>query len=188
MKKNPLDYKIICMTEPDDIPKSEYANRKDVILSIPRADVENKDFGWLNRHISHWESNPFRVRGKVMLTFDGYNDDPREIYQIQEIRDFVILLFTEHPNLLYFIHPKFINVILFCMLSFKAIPNNNPNKPDSLEFDYSDSQNKKLINILLCETLNFAKKINDNVDYCCENIVKSTYISNFLNWERAHEQ
>jgi hypothetical protein len=44
-----------------------------------------------------------RFRNRVTICFDGYDDDPRELHQIEEVRRFVAALDLEFPFWFYFI-------------------------------------------------------------------------------------
>jgi hypothetical protein len=61
------------------------------------------------------------VRGKLMLLFP-YNDPLQEIFEIEEVRNFVQQLFIKHNNLFYFLTHKFgyNGSILACLCNIKV--------------------------------------------------------------------
>ncbi len=46
-------------------------------------------------------------RMRVGLMIDGYDDDPRELWEISEVRDYVRKLFLECPFVILLAHPEF---------------------------------------------------------------------------------
>jgi hypothetical protein len=58
-------------------------------------------------------------RERVDISFDGYNDDTRELYEIEEVREFVHALDDGFPFWLYFLskHHHGLLVVLHCFLS-----------------------------------------------------------------------
>lgn len=56
-------------------------------------------------------------QGKVDISFEGWDDDPREIYKIPEIRTFLHLLDEEFPYWFYFLSTKFetLRMVAFCL-------------------------------------------------------------------------
>ncbi|CBH21371.1 protein of unknown function [Acetoanaerobium sticklandii] len=71
--------------------------------SIDKEEVKKKDFKRLDDAIKFFETAGVDARGKLIITFSGYMDNPLEIYQIDEIRDYVKELYQKHSNLFYFL-------------------------------------------------------------------------------------
>ena len=67
--------------------------------SIDKKEVKKKDFKRLDEAIKFFETAGVDARGKLIITFSGYMDNPLEIYQINEIRDYVKKLYQKHSNL-----------------------------------------------------------------------------------------
>lgn len=76
-----------------------------LVIKISREEIENND---LTRILSKLEcliiSNNLAVkmRRKIEFSFDGYNDDIRELYEIDEVRNYVINLSEAFPYLFFF--------------------------------------------------------------------------------------
>ena len=47
-----------------------------------------------------------RCEGKVEFAFSGYDEDPRELYEVEEVRDYVERLINVLPELLFFVGRK----------------------------------------------------------------------------------
>jgi hypothetical protein len=41
-------------------------------------------------------------QGKINISFDGYDDDPRELFEIDEVREYIDLLDEAIPELFFF--------------------------------------------------------------------------------------
>ena len=48
----------------------------------------------------------YECQGKVEFYFFGYDDDPRELYEIDEVREYVRLLDAALPELLFFVRSQ----------------------------------------------------------------------------------
>ncbi len=57
-------------------------------------------------------------RERVDIAFDGYNEDPRELDEIEEVRDFVQRLDADFPFWLFFLSKQMLGLqcIVFCHL------------------------------------------------------------------------
>lgn len=70
-------------------------------------------------------------QGKVEISFNGYNDDPRELFEIPEMRKYVPVLVNTLPELFFFAYTGerayTLKTIGLC-LSAVAIPSRKPNK------------------------------------------------------------
>jgi hypothetical protein len=92
------------MTDPD-ILKDCGVDSLSVVAS--RQDVEASDVNptleVLNRLLQDRET-VVRFRGRLDLGFHGYDDDPRELYEIDEVRRFVAELDRKFPFWLYFLN------------------------------------------------------------------------------------
>ena len=76
-----------------------------VILVITRDEIASKDTSSALNVLSHCIASADLARdmhGKLDICFSGYDDDSREVFEIEEIRDFVQLLDLEFPYWLYF--------------------------------------------------------------------------------------
>ena len=65
-------------------------------------EVENKDFDRVDQLFDTLHHAGRGAKNKIALSFLGYDQEPREVYQIQEIREYVAALYEKYPELFYF--------------------------------------------------------------------------------------
>jgi hypothetical protein len=93
-----------------------------VTLVIDRGDVESCDttdvLGALRRFLEPQTIQALRQR--IDLTCDGYDSDPRELYEILEVRAFIQKLDIDFPYWLYFLAPEgsALTWLLCCLYPF----------------------------------------------------------------------
>ena len=78
-----------------------------------------------------------RYRGRVDLSFHGYSNDPRELYEIHEVRQFCNKLDEAFPYWFYFLSTEgvMLGVIACCLCSVtKLAPERVSFGPDLIEF------------------------------------------------------
>lgn len=82
-------------------------NHDAIIFVFSRDRVERGDIGDTLGQLNALSDNPENVRrfvGRVFFMFDGYNDDPRQIYQVPEARDFFAKLTAMLPLWAHYLH------------------------------------------------------------------------------------
>ena len=87
----------------DDPPSRKQALR---VIQIQDEDLEQGDISNLKRIFGRIVRVPKKaklLRGNVAITFPKYDDDPREIYLLDDVRRYVQLLDAEFPYFLYFL-------------------------------------------------------------------------------------
>ena len=97
-----------------------------LLVVIPRCDVERHDLTYamsiLNKLIADAASIK-QFKSKVSISFDGYNDDDREIFEIEEIRKYMHSLTVKFPYWFYFINKNDSNlrIIMLLLCRYKKI-------------------------------------------------------------------
>lgn len=96
--------------------------RQPVVIQISRDSVErgdcSRETALLNSFIpALCECHRNRVEFEVM----GYLEDPREIYDVPEIRSYFQKLFTENPGLLFWINTETHMVALLAILLYPPV-------------------------------------------------------------------
>ena len=83
------------------------------------------------------------MQGKVAVLFEGYDDDPREVYEIPEVRRFCATLDRRFPYWFYFLTTVTDNlkVMTFCLVRVKVI------RPGQLWVDPDDLQRFLILHI-----------------------------------------
>ena len=89
-------------------------------VAVSRSDVENRDISTTLGTLSgllDTDATVRRFRGRVNVSFDGFDDDPREIYEIPEIRRFCAELDARFPYWLYFLsmEDSSLKMMTFCL-------------------------------------------------------------------------
>lgn len=71
-----------------------------IVLGIPREAVER---GHIERYLREFERvGKRKFMRRILVSFDGYDYDPREVYEVPEIRKWMARLLTNVPHLFYF--------------------------------------------------------------------------------------
>jgi hypothetical protein len=91
-----------------------------VVLEISRKDIESCSIGSALERLQIMADNAGNVRlykESVAIMVDGYNDDPRELMEIQEVRNFFQKLTAEWPHWIWFLNRDMgsLNLVL-CLL------------------------------------------------------------------------
>lgn len=100
-----------------------------LFYSVSKREVKNKDFTRLRKTLSILKEAGKEAKGKLFLTFDGYDNDFREIYMIEEIREYVKEIWQEYKYLFYFLSPmeNNISIIFACLNDFESFQPMNRN-------------------------------------------------------------
>ena len=98
---------------------------KDFIYDVSKREIMKCNISKVVDLINHME-NIMGFKGcneKLNICFSGYDDDPREIYTIPEIRAYMKKLVTKKPYIPYFITKKdgFRAVIMSCICDVEIL-------------------------------------------------------------------
>lgn len=74
---------------------------------ISKEEVLNKDLRNINKLMSTVAKVGKGAKHSLVITCNGYDDVTDELYQIQEVREYVQLMFQRHPHILYYIANQF---------------------------------------------------------------------------------
>ena len=77
-------------------------------LQISRADIESgnvADVARLLRTQIRDREAAYLTRGRLRLTIHGWDDDPRELWEIAEVREFMVRVDAEFPYWYWFLEP-----------------------------------------------------------------------------------
>ncbi|MZK49026.1 hypothetical protein [Clostridium beijerinckii] len=85
------------------IKKEQVIKCDNICVSIGKYEVDNMDFERIDDVIEVLEQCGSKARGKMILTFEGYEYIDLEIFEIPEVRAYVKMLLEKHNNLFYFI-------------------------------------------------------------------------------------
>lgn len=136
---------------------------------IPRADIDRQDpsevLAYLDDLISSREV-AVGLSERIEFTVSGYDDDPRELWEVPEVVSFLKLLDREWPYWMLFQHPKmkWIKLLAVCLSSPEKIG------PGTVKFDphqYVDCMNRWFLGLnglsqRFAISLTTNKRVSDN--------------------------
>jgi hypothetical protein len=147
-----------------------------IMFEIQREDIEEGNFSRMDKFFKNVDKIGQRLRQNCGISVGGYDADPRELHEIDEVKKYVSKMFHRYPHLLYFInrHPfeydhwllaSFADEInsmktseTYGMNSFEVVEKYGGTPPKF--FVHMTFYNDKLKNVLV-KTINFGKKIGD---------------------------
>lgn len=71
------------------------------VIQIPRTEIESKDIGTITHYVKQLE----KIKAPsqcVEITFSGYDESTDEVFEIQEIREWVTEVLNKTPEILYY--------------------------------------------------------------------------------------
>lgn len=147
--------------------KSIFNNLDLILHSVTKEEIITQDIKRINEYLRRLRANLLNSCGKMMITFDGYDNDAREVYEIEEIRNYVKKLFNKNKDLFYYITTIDQNnkLILACLSNFRQIKIENCDIV-TLEIETKVSLRKQIIQgVLSCENNNImnTNKVLENL-------------------------
>lgn len=107
------------------------ANHMYIMLQVSKKQIENKDTSVFTKRVEKWLVEYRKngnwtmavalnsVRSSMYFSISGYDSDPRETYEIPEIRAWFAELLRVVPHVLYFVHPEHYFIVFAMYASFK---------------------------------------------------------------------
>lgn len=98
-----------------------------VLLEISRKSIENFDFEDILGTLMTIHLEPKECYNKMMLSVGGYDNDPRELFMIEEVRDYISFLDKSFPYWFYYVDltiPKShstLMVVLSCVCEVEEV-------------------------------------------------------------------
>ena len=115
-----------------------------ILFTIDRSEVEFLDISrvkdFWDRLLRHKEL-ALHCQGKISFSFNGYDDDPRECFEVEEMRRFVALLDEAVPELFFFAQAEepahTLRLFLFCLGGIEwESERSTPGHPQKVIIDY----------------------------------------------------
>lgn len=97
-------------------PASLIAQNEHIGMSINKEDVDSNNYDNVFRQFEEFRKAGIAAGNKLTIIFEGYDDDPRDIWQIPEIRGFVEIILCFYPELLFYLYDVTRQPILSCLL------------------------------------------------------------------------
>jgi hypothetical protein len=94
-----------------------------IFFQVSRVEAEKLKYDRVQKLVKALGKREDKGFASLVLTFDGYNDIPDEIYEIEDIRRWVHGLFLKYPYFLYFINAQAegYSTILPCISDLKDV-------------------------------------------------------------------
>lgn len=110
---------------------------KIIIHNISKTEVQAKDYSMVAILFDKLHQLKTEARGKLILQFAGYDDIPDEIYEIPEIREYVMGMFQRWPEMFYFLTQEDViyRVILACIVDVAIVHDIEKKGIDRVIFD-----------------------------------------------------
>jgi hypothetical protein len=149
------------LTEPQENESAELtADEYDVhtagttVLNVSREDVEKGRLENYLREFKKYEKK--RLKGKIVLIFNGYEQDRREVYQVREITNWVDRLLKNVPHLFYFLSRDnyAMRIAFFCLSEVVG--------RSGVEVSITKEQGRRLIEKVTRSAVVYAKKSKDS--------------------------
>ena len=101
---------------------NEVKNADIIFFSVSKRELLNKDYTRIENNIRVLNNAGKLAKGKIMLTFDGFDFDKREIYEIPEIREYVKNVWDKCKHIFYFLTALDNNrsIIFACLNNFEC--------------------------------------------------------------------
>ncbi|WP_082334061.1 DUF4365 and DUF1817 domain-containing protein [Pseudomonas syringae] len=153
------------------------ANHNYFLFIIDRIDVNAMDFSTVREFFDRIRSTrelADHCQGKIEISFHGYNEDSRELFEISEVRAFASRLSTILPELLFFAYTgercNGLKTIAMCLTEVKRL-SPTPNADNKIPVEISTEQIAKFLSELwpglneLTEWLNMTIDENKRISY-----------------------
>ena len=143
----------------ETIASVEEVKKANIILySVSKRELLNNDYTRIFNSLNILSESGKFARGKLMLTFNGFDDDKREIYEIKEIREYVRNIYKKYKYMFYFLTNLDNNrsVIFACLNDYFSEYNNKKTK-----VQLAIVCNEELRNEIIESTLDYGLLLDD---------------------------
>lgn len=103
-----------------ELPNNESLEEIDtIVFSISKQEIKSKNIDRIKDLTLKLTSMKTNARGKLLLTVSGYDFEEREIYQIPEVREYMMKIINDCPYFIYFLTTEeyCANIFIFCILN-----------------------------------------------------------------------
>jgi len=149
---------------------------------IPREDVEAgniEEVVAFLEHITGSRETALTYMQRIEFSVDGYSDDPRELYEINEVVRYLGKLNKLFPYWIFFQHRqgKWVNALITCLSKNEKIGSSGGNQFVSTELRYIDRHvNRWFVSLNeLCHRFSFGETINRKISEDFISKIKETF-------------
>lgn len=104
---------------------------KSICIEVKHTSIKGQDISSVLKFaklFTSTEQNAWNTRGSVSLSFAGYCSDPRELWEISEVRAYVKKLTTEWPTWMFFLDGSLCSLVTCFMCLCEMARTDDPNK------------------------------------------------------------
>lgn len=101
----------------------KFHNRLYFVYGVTKQEIKGGKVKNFLRMIEEAERQQGNLANKVILEFQGYDHDPREVYEIPEIRKWVQKVYKQKPNIFYYLcdFSETMLISYLCLVDSKAV-------------------------------------------------------------------
>ena len=109
-----------------------------LVLMASRAEVEARDITYAKASLDRLlkAENAVRIKGRLIFGINGYDDDPRDLWEIDDVRLWMQRLDEQFPYWFYFMDlgpQTTMPLIVFSLCKYEKIPGGKRIPPEELE-------------------------------------------------------
>lgn len=137
-----------------------------MVFIVSRPEIEKNEYSGLLDTLKRLEVNSELLttsKGKIDILIHGYNDDPRELYEIEEVRNWIKTVFEGIQGWAYFLamdeSAKFLRLMQLCNIDYTVVKEGHITK--------SSSEERK-VKVDLRSGVPFLLALYDNLNLFCE--------------------
>jgi hypothetical protein len=151
-----------------------YNTTNPIFFGIPHDDVQACDTTTVLTALNSFLETQERVawgRGRITLIFEGFDDDPRDVWNIPEIRRYIEKLDEQFPYWFYFadLDAHTLKVLALCLC--RVVKVGNGSTPDPEDLKHFLASHVIALNIL-CDRFDLGDEIKEEITkQVCEHLV-----------------
>jgi hypothetical protein len=160
--------------------KVNIENFDQVVFVITKEHIDHQDFEEVQSFLNLLMEDPIKYESKIFLVIHGYDNDSRELYEIQEIRDYFVILDKLFPYWFYFMLKKIeknhssLSLIMLLLVPFEI----NSEKEGVKNVEYDIQKFNDFMNIHfhylneLTDKLGLSDEVNKRISLDVLNVFK----------------
>lgn len=149
-----------------------------ILLIAGKDDIENLNYQPLIEFLERACSNKqllLHLCERVEIGIHGYNDEERELHEIEEVRTWIRQIFSMVPGLTYFLvnhdRAQFLKLFMFCIIDFDIVPNSEIQEGQLIrrKVEFESNQIVKIFEIIFSDLNHFTEafkidlKVNERI-------------------------
>ena len=104
-----------------------------IVFEVSRIEIETRDLRRVNDLLQILQRYGDDAKDSLILLFGGYDFDPRELYEIPEIRDYVYRIFRQTAEIFFYLIPEPNYAFVYCLLDLQRVSTHGKEATLSIE-------------------------------------------------------